>query len=368
MSNARLKAVAAAPAVYDEKRADQARRRLRKSPATRLLLWKNLSALLENHNLVEALEIIAQSFSEDGARPNNLVAMVATAWIIPLRNSQKFSDVIKGGVTDRERLIISVSQDKKTFPQILVDMYTSEKRLHDIKQQWRAAIRDPLVMIIVTWVMLVGNAYMSIYQNRMFDMKPDGYVLMALEASEWIYYTGSWLIPVFSVAIAIGFSVALKYWLHSSRVAFERVFPFSTYKKMVGADFLYSFSILQSSGDSIPASLLAMSRIAAGYLLWQIAAMEPIARTKSIGYTFAKVARRFPDPMANAQISIANERTPLTFPARLKEITHQYSDELIDHLEFVKDVTKNVALGVTGLLQIITLIIMLANSLQGQSQ
>ena len=348
------------------RRTEAARKRIRNSPSLRLIIWKNLAVLLKNFPLVTALEIIWRTFSEEGARPNNLIAMVAQSWIEPLRNAQKFSDVIQGAVTDRERLIIAISQDKGNFSQTLVEMYTSEKVLHDIKHRWRVALRDPLVMIVVTWGMLVANAYLTIYQLNLFQIEPDGTLLLALQVSQWIFYTGSWLIPAWFILLAAFVAWLLPNWLHSSRTAFEGLWPFSSYKKMAAANFLNSFTILQASGDSIPSSLMAMYRTAGRYLRWQIEILEPVARTKSIGFAMLKAARRFPDSMVIAQIDIINRNNLRDFPTRLREITDNYTADLIDHLEFIKDVTKNIALGITGLLQLITIVIMLANSLPSQ--
>ena len=221
-------------------------------------------------------------------------------------------------------------------------------------------------MIVVTWGMLVANAYLTIYQLNLFQIEPDGTLLLALQVSQWIFYTGSWLIPAWFILLAAFVAWLLPNWLHSSRTAFEGLWPFSSYKKMAAANFLNSFTILQASGDSIPSSLMAMYRTAGRYLRWQIEILEPVARTKSIGFAMLKAARRFPDSMVIAQIDIINRNNPRDFPTRLREITDNYTADLIDHLEFIKDVTKNIALGITGLLQLITIVIMLANSLPSQ--
>ena len=351
------------PTTVARRREESARRRFRASPAKRLVMWKELSSLLDRFDLTAALEIIHRGHSEDGTRPNDLIASVAEYWIPRLRAPQPFADIVRNAVSEHERLMIAVGQDKTNQAQILARMHHAEKLMYDVKARWRATFREPVGLIVMAWGMLVGYAYMVLWQYGQYPTRPRGYALMANNYADWLFHWGSWMVPAAVVAIALVVARLLKYWLSPSRTAAERYWPFSLYKASAAANFLHALTILQTAGEDLPASLRAMAKTAGPYLRWQIAAIEPIVRSKSIGDAVRATKRWFPDAHVNAQLDVYSRDDPRNFATHLERIADDFTADLIERMESARKATTLMAISVAALLQVVITAFMLAMSL-----
>jgi type II secretory pathway component PulF len=345
------------------RRVDAACRSFRANPAARLTMWKELAALLEHFDLAASLQIIRQGHSEEGTRPYDLIASVAESWIPRVRAPQPFADVIHGAVSERERLIIAVGQDKADLAGILRRMYRAENTMYEVKARWRAAFREPLMLIVASWAMLVGYAYLVLWQLSLYPEKPRGLVLTAYNGCHWLLWWGAWLIPLALALFALSVLWLLRHWHTRGRTACEVLWPFGLYKALHAADFLLAFSILQGVGEDLPASLRAMAKIGGSYLRWQIEAMEPLARTKSIGFSFRQTGRRFPDSLVNALLDVFSRDDPGHFPEHLERVAEQFSADLVLRMEVSRKATILVALAIAGLLQVLITLLMVAISL-----
>jgi len=346
-----------------QKRADSARRRFKASPASRLKMWGQLASLLKRFDLPTALTIIMEGHSEEGRRRNNLIAMTAETWIPLIRSPQPFADVINGFVSERERLIIAVAQNKTNLAEIMARLHHSEALMHEVKARWRSTLRDPLGLIVMSWIILIGYADLILWQLAQLPDKPRGYALEAQHFCQWLFYQASWQAPLALILIGFAISYLLAHWLSPRRVLADSFWPFSLYKSINAADFLLALGILQSAGEDMPASLRAISTVAGPYLQWQISAIEPILRTKSIGDAVRKSGRRFPDSQINALLDIYSRDDGRNFPSHLARIGEEFSAELRQRMETARKNTNFLALSIAGLLQVLITGLMVAISL-----
>ncbi|HEV2651669.1 MAG TPA: hypothetical protein VGU69_10455 [Rhizomicrobium sp.] len=345
-----------------QKRADLARRRLRAYVTARLTMWDDLSRLLSKFTLAESLEVIRRGHSENGKRPNNAVAMAAETWLPKIRNNQPLSDVIAGAVTDRERLVISVAQLSPNFPQVLQRLHQAESAMGEVKDKWRASIREPLVILALTWAMMTANAYGTIAMMGLYPNGPRGWAAVGLNTSSFIFYWVSWVAPIVVCALVLIYRGLLKHWLSENRVGWEVVWPFSLYKRLHALDFLLALTILALAGKDIPAALRSMRATAPKYLVWQIDAIEPLARDQPLGAAVMAAGRNFPDAQVNALFEIYST-DPIEFPKRLSDIADDYLAKLLKRIDTNRKVTGFFAILLVGLIQVLTSLLMLAGSI-----
>ena len=351
------------PAATLRRRVDSARRRFRHNPAARVKMWGQLSALIHRFDLPAPLAIIKQGHSENGARPNNLMAMVAEAWLPMIRSAYPFADVVKGFVSERERMVIAAAQDKPNLAEILAQLHAAETLMFEVKARWRANLREPLGLIVMSWLVVIGYADLILWQVAQTPGRPRGYVLEAQQICHWLFYWGSWLVPLTLILLASGVGYLLSHWLSPSRTVADRFWPFSLYKGLNAADFLLALGILQNAGEDMPSSMRSMASIATPYLRWQIKVIEPILRTKSIGEALRRTGRNFPDAQINALLDIFSRDDVRNFPAHLTRLGDDFSAELRERMEVARKHTNFLSLSFAGLLQVLITALMVAISL-----
>jgi type II secretory pathway component PulF len=344
------------------RREEIARKRFKASPAMRLVMWRELASLLEQFSLPDALEIIRLGHSENNKRPNDLIAMVAETWIPRIRGNQSLADVTAGAVGDRERLMIAVAENSASFPDVLRRVHHAERILFEVKDRWRASIREPLGLIAWSWAMLVGYAYMVVWQTAQFPTPPRGWAKIAGDLSSGMFYWVSWIVPAIFLSIALSLYLALRFWLSPTRSRWERMWPFSLWKAQHAADFLMALSILTLAGQDVAAALRSMSQTASKYMRWHIDKIEPKARVQDIGQAVADAGDGFPDTLINSLLAVFSQ-DPKTFPDHLVRITDEYTDQLVHRMEISRKNTNILALAFAGFLQILNTLLMLASSL-----
>jgi type II secretory pathway component PulF len=347
-----------------QRRALKARQRFRRSPGARLAMWQALATLLDHHDLVESLQIVWEAHSEQGLKPNTLLAMVAESWIPRIRAPEPFADVIKGAVSEREQMIISIGQDRQRLAPILRDLHHSENLLQEIAGRWKGSLRQPFGMIAVSWATVVWVSSIIADQVATLPVRPRGYALTAYHAALWLVHYGSWLLPLIAISVLVTILWSFEHWLGATRTRLDLFWPWSLFKRKEAADFLTALHLLQNAGEDISSSLLAMLRTAPPYLRWQITAIEPLSRKKPLGFALRQTGRRFPDAGVNAVLDVAQRDQPRNFPDHLKRECLTFTEALMRRMEESRQAVELAALLTVGLLQIIALAISSASAIQ----
>lgn len=324
------------PAAYKERK----RRQLRRSPGLRLGIWQQLASTLKDLDPATALGAIAKGASEEGLRPNHPVAVAAEAWIVRLREGQTLSEAITGWCTDRERLLISAAEATASLSPVLTRMAEAERKLLAVKRQWRFGFVLPGFMLALGWGMVVYFAGFTadfIIQSKASNDEATQVLEITSVISNWL----SWLVPLIAVLSGIAVWLALHYWRSPARTRVEWIWPFSTFKAMQAADFLFVLSVLKTAGYDEVQALTSMSLGAGSYLSWQIAALLDNSKSKSWGETLAAAQRRFPGAHVNALMATfsLNEQA---YPDHLIQIADDWTANLVEQMRNAQEVAKTV--------------------------
>ncbi len=94
----------------------------------RLKVYKKLASLLRNRfSLMNALDIMYGSITDNGKNPNEPMAIAIASWGKSLQNGYAFSDALKGWAPSRERLMLSVG-DMSDLESALLNLRKVRKR------------------------------------------------------------------------------------------------------------------------------------------------------------------------------------------------------------------------------------------------
>lgn len=106
-----------------------------------------------------------------------------------------------------------------------------------------------------------------------------------------------WFIAVTApILIAFGITMSLPRWCGAWRTKADRIAPWSFYRRIQGALFLYSFAVLQKSGLPLQGALAILASTATPYLKSRInAAMYGVRQGYNLGESFRHAGHEFPD-------------------------------------------------------------------------
>jgi hypothetical protein len=317
-------------------------------------MWEALAGLLEEYDLVQSLVFVWSAHSEDGSRPDNLIAMIAEAWIPRVRAPEPFADVVRGAVSPREEMIIAVGQKNNRLHQTLRDLYITEFRRQNVIAHWKGSLFQPASLVFISWATMVAIAVMNANQPAGFLSRPHKWGRLLMSMSSSFLHWWSWIVPLLVIIVTLFLKWSLNNWLNESRRRLDHYYPWALVKWAAGADFMNCLLTLTSAGLDSSGALLALGRTAEPYLKWQVAAVEPFTRNKSIGFSLRQTKRHFPDAGLIAILDHAGQLPTEKFRVVLKAETDKYSAEVLKRFEKARAQVYLWALVIFGVLQILS--------------
>jgi type II secretory pathway component PulF len=361
-ANASIAGAGTHPSIEDRaRRFTSARRRFRRSTNKRLDLYDELSSLVDEHSLEEALSVIRDGHTEEGRRPNRLIGLVCEAWIGQLSNTTPIAEVLQGWSPDRERALISVGAETGLLQTVLATLVQTERALAIVRSRALEGVVEPAITVILSWAMLSVYALVITAQFTGADfIIQSPYADLAKRYSAWMIAWGWWSLPTAAFGIGALLIYLCRSWVGPARVAADRFWPFSLYKNLQAADFLQNLTILKLAGKDEEQALFIMYQTAGRYLKWQIAAMRPHAASERLGDTLRMANRQFPDLTVNARI--ATFCRDVKFPIYLQSITAAWNLRVETKLRRMGKIAAIAAQILSGILSVIIVLLMIAIS------
>lgn len=170
------------------------------------------------------------------------------------------------------------------------------------KQQggiWAKALQSltyPVFLIGVVMGILYYIADSMIPTMQVFNLSQFSPMTQAvLWAANWVHTY--WFLAVSVPALLLcGFLMSLSRWTGTWRVKVDRFAPWSFYRRVHGALFLYSFAVLRKSGIPSQSALANLASTANPWLRTRItAAMYGIREGYNLGEAFRRAGHEFPD-------------------------------------------------------------------------
>ena len=127
----------------------------------RLKVYKKLASLLRNRfSLMNALDIMYDSITDNGKHPGEPMAIAIASWGKALQNGNAFSDALKGWAPSRERLMLSVG-DMSDLESALLNLIKVAEGTERMLKPIIGAIAYPSFLLLMSVLIIYAiGAYM----------------------------------------------------------------------------------------------------------------------------------------------------------------------------------------------------------------
>lgn len=303
------------------------------SNSVRLKLYRKIASLMKNRfSLMNSLDMLHSSASNDGKNPGEPLAIALASWARALNNGLPFSDALKGWAPDRERLMLSVG-DVSDLESALLNLIRVTEGSTKMVRPIIGAIAYPsfLFMMAILIIYAIG-VYMV---PPMIDAAPNvrwtGLAADLVGISNWI--KDYWLVAFASlpvIMIVIYFSIGI--WTGKIRVFFDKMPPWSLYKIFTGISWLLALSALVKGGTPVSTALRALKRDATPYLKERIdKTLVFVNNGDNLGEALKKTGLEFPDKEIIGDLKIYSELD--NFEEALENLANDWLEESVYLIE-----------------------------------
>lgn len=317
----------------------------------RLKIYRKLAALLRNRfSLMNALDMIYNGLTEEGAHPNDPMGIAVSAWGRALQEGHPFSDALKGWAPNRERLMLSVGDVSDLESALMNLIKVTEGSTRMIRPIVSAITYPSFLMMMSVLILYAIGVYMV---PPMLSAAPKtvwtGTAKNLVDMSSWIQK--NWAIA-FAVLPVIGLIIYLTIgiWTGKARVVFDRYPPWSLYKIFTGITWLLSLSALVKGGVPLSIALTSLRKDSNRYLRERIdGALFHIKNGDNLGQALSKAGMEFPDKQIIADLKIYSELD--NFEEALDKLANEWLEESVYLIEQRAEVMNTIAmLTVSGII------------------
>lgn len=236
--------------------------------SVRMRLYRKIAKMLANGlPLLKILEELQNRASENGAKPNEPLAIVLEDCRRTVQNGGSLSEGLEWWAPRTEQMILFSGEQAGRLENALIAVIDVVQAGRKIKSVILGGLAYPMAILflVVVYIYLFGTRVIPQF-TRIID--PSGWkgpakslYIMSEVVQDWMVYIVLALVLVIVAVVA-----AMPRWRGSIRVFLDRYAPFSIYRLVVGSGFLMAFSALQSAGVTVEKSLQRLSGMADPWL------------------------------------------------------------------------------------------------------
>ncbi len=321
------------------------------SGGVRLKLYRKIASLMSNRfSLMNALDMLHATITNDGKNPSEPMAIAIASWANALQNGQPFSEALRGWAPDRERLMLSVG-DVSDLESAIRNLIRVTEGTTKMIRPIKSAVSYPTFLLMMVTLIIYGiGAYMV---PPMLEAAPNaqwtGLAKSLADLSAWIivYWPIAFsIVPVCGIIIYSTIGI----WTGSIRAVVDNCPPWSLYKVFVGITWLLALSALVKGGTPVSNALRALRKDSTRYLKERIdKTLVFINNGDNLGQALSKTGLNFPDPEIIGDLKIYSEMD--NFEEALEKMAHDWLDESAFLIEQKAAVLNMVALlAVSGII------------------
>jgi type II secretory pathway component PulF len=317
----------------------------------RLKLYKSLATLLRNNvPLRTALVTTYGVYSDDGRKPDRIEAIVLQDCIAGVDNGRALSVVLQHWVPFDEHSTIATGDRGGKVADALMRGADVIKRKGTMRKALINAITYPAFLMLS-----VGVAFYVIATNvlprLLANVKPehmDSSIQLLSWLSSLVADNGGALLTGI-VIVSIGVGVSLPRLTGRFRFYADKLPPWSMYRIVQGAIFIYNVGVLLEANVPKKEILEMMLERANPYMAERLeGALLGVKNGLDLGRAMKESGFDFPSKDAIAYVSVIGSMEG--GEAQLKEFGEDWLDESVDRLAAASAIFKQVAIGLGGLL------------------
>lgn len=310
----------------------------------RLKVYKKLASLLRNRfSLMNALDIMYESVTDNGKHPGEPMAIAIASWGKSLQNGNAFSDALRGWAPSRERLMLSVG-DMSDLESALLNLIRVAEGTDKMLKPIIGAIAYPsfLLLMSVLVIYAIGAYMVPPMEEAAPGARWSGTARDLVNVSHWIQ--NNWLLAFsFFPALFLLIYATIGVWTGPTRKMIDDCPPWSLYKMFMGITWLLSLSALIKGGVPISVALSSLRKDSNRYLQERIdRAMDYIKNGDNLGQALSKSKLNFPDKEIVADLRIYAELD--NFEEALDKLANDWLDESAEAVEAKASILNMVAM------------------------
>ena len=299
----------------------------------RLKVYKKVASLLHNRfSLMNALDIVYDSITNEGKNPGEPMAIAIASWGKALQNGNSFSDALVGWAPSRERLMLSVG-DMSDLESALLNLIKVAEGTEKMLKPIVSAISYPSFLLIMSVLVIyaIGAYMVPPMEEAAPDAKWTGSAKDLVFVSHWVQ--DNWLIAFSFFPAVFGLIYAtVGIWTGPTRLLVDDVPPWSMYKMFMGITWLLSLSALIKGGVPISVALTYLRKDSNRYIIERIdKAMDFIKNGDNLGQALTKSKMNFPDKEIVADLKIYAELD--NFEEALDKLANDWLDASAESVE-----------------------------------
>ncbi len=315
----------------------------------RLKVYRSLATLLRNRvPLKPALLTCADVYGEHGKKPNRIEAMVLQDCLIAIDQGRALAEALRRWLPFDEYSAIAAGQRSARLAQALLRAVSMIRRKERMRKALIHATAYPAVLLLA-----LGASFYLIAAHvmpKLLRMMPSQQWSASVRALDWIaQWTaqhGAFLLTGIG-ALICAIWISLPRLTGRIRVMLDALPPWSMYRIVHGAAFLYNIGVLLEA-DVPKVELLEMMRAhATPYLRERIeGALRGVKDGLDLGRALAASGQRFPSADAIAYIRVIGSLKG--GDAQLKQFSEEWLEESIAKLNVAAALFKQSAIALGG--------------------
>ncbi|MDR5776950.1 MULTISPECIES: type II secretion system F family protein [unclassified Caballeronia] len=317
----------------------------------RLKLYKSLATLLRNNvPLRQALVTSYEVYSDNGKKPDRIEAIVLQDCIAGVDNGRALSFILQQWVPFDEHSTIATGDRGGKVADALMRGAEVIKRKGMMRKALISAVTYPAMLMLS-----VGGAFYLIATKVMprllMSVKPenmDSSVHLLSWLSSFVADNGA-VVLLLTLAASIGIGLSMPRLTGKTRFFLDKFPPWSMYRIVQGAIFLYNVGVLLEANVPKKEILEMMLERANPYMAERLdGALLGVKNGLDLGQALRASGFEFPSRDAIAYVSVIGSMEG--GEAQLKEFGEDWLDESVDRLATASAIFKQIAILAGGLL------------------
>lgn len=311
----------------------------------RMGLYRKLASMLRNNfTLMDALDRIYATESQNGAKPSEPFAIVISSWQDSLEQGMSFPEATHGWAPAFETLMLAVGDISK-LSIALDNVVRVGEGIGKIKKSMLDALLYPSVLLMLTFLIIVA---VGLYLVPPLAEAAGGEIVWRGTAASLVSTSGFlgnyWYVALAGlVGVFILIWISLANWSGKLRVSFDSIPPWSLYKIFISVGWMMSLAAMVQSGGSLPVSMKMLADNSGGYLKNILQrTLQNISNGDNLGRALSNTGTRFPSDEIIGDLTIYADMND--FDQNLSEIANDYLDMSVRKMENISSIMNSIGI------------------------
>lgn len=318
--------------------------------AKRSRIYSKLAKFIENGvPLNLALDTLYQHVSKGGKKNKKIEAIAINNWRISIRNGHSFSQALSPWVNPEEVSVLNAGEISGRLDTALANVIEMGKAKKEIKKAL-FGITYPIVLIccLMFYLYIFGVKVVPAFEKILPVDKWSGTGLEMEYLSQFVLHEMIYYVLAF-VVFVIAIIISLPRWIGRFRTYFDVMPIFSTYRTIIGCQFLIAFCSLLQAGVATPEIINVLNKFASPWYRERLLKTRTVllGGAPNIGEALAKTGLRFPSD--EIIIDLRTYAALDGFELMLNDLSRQWLGTSVENIKSQMEVFKNIIIIMIGL-------------------